>query len=154
MDQHDYWEFEHNAFHRLVTLNEHLERTFKAGSYERWDYDLETCEFVFSDNGIPKVVAKFQAVGSFSSNAKTWLWSWANASIPKTACDQIHRVREFGVSHGVVKLTEPKWSAEEADGWEMAAVATVILGGKGVYRCPNKNGLLFIVFTDIHFAEN
>jgi hypothetical protein len=96
MNEHEYWEFKHNAIHKLIGLNENLEATFKIGIYQRWDYDQETCEFVFSDDGAPIIVAKFQVVGSFSPDTKTWLWSWANASILETACDQIHRVREFG----------------------------------------------------------
>jgi len=154
MNEHEYWEFEHEAVHRLIDLNKSLETTFKIGSYQRFDYDQETCEFVFSDDGIPKVIAKFQVVGSFSTETKTWLWSWANASILETACDQMHRVREFGVTHDVAKLADAKWDADEADGWEMTAVSADIIGAKGAYRCPSKNGFMFVVYTDIHFATN
>ncbi|MFY9905079.1 MAG: DUF6882 domain-containing protein [Terriglobales bacterium] len=154
MNEHEYWEFKHNAVHRLIDLNNQLETTFKIGTYQRWDYDQETGEFVFSDDAVPKVVARFQVVGSFSTETKTWLWSWANAYIMETACDQMHRVREFGLSHDVTKLTDAKWDADEADGWEMTAISASIIGAKGAYRCPSKNGFMFVVYTDIHFAEN
>ena len=154
MNEHEYHEFGHNAVHRLIDLNKQLETTFKIGSYQRWNYDQETCEFIFSDDGLPKVIAKFQVVGSFSTETKTWLWSWANESILETACDQIQRVREFGVSHDIGKLAEARWDADEADGWEMAAIAAELLGARGAYRCPSKIGFLFLVYTDIQFVEN
>jgi hypothetical protein len=154
MDEHEYWEFERNSFQHLIELNKRLETTFKIGSYQRWDYDQQTCECVFSNDGAPKVVAKFQVVGSFSTAAKTWLWSWANASILETACDQINRVREFGVTHEITKLIEAKWDADEPDAWEMTAVSAAIIGAMGAYRCPSKTGFLFLIYTDIHFVEN
>jgi hypothetical protein len=154
VNEHEYLEFERSAFERLVELNEDLKQKYKLTTYERFDYDQETGDFVFSNQGVAKVVAKFQTVGSVSSQAKTWLWAWANAYIPETACDQILRVREFGIKNGITKLAEPKWTADVADGWEMAAVSVAILNAKGAYRCPSKNGFVFVIFTDIRFAAN
>ena len=152
MTEQEYLVFERTAFQRLVGLNEQLKEKYKIGSYERFDYDQRSGEFVFSDKGATRVIAKFQIVGSVANEAKTWLWSWANASILETACDQIHRIRDFGYANSIRKLTEPKWTAVEADGWEMTAVSAAIINAKGAYRCPAKSGPLFVVFTDIRFA--
>jgi hypothetical protein len=152
MNGQQYRTFASDAFRRLTELNEKCEVTFKMGSYESWNYDLQSGYFVFSDNDVPKVIANIQVVGSVSTDAGTWLWSWANASIPETVCDELHRVREFGIVNEIAKLTEPKWEAEEEDGWEMAAVVAVLLDGKGAYRCPTKSGPLFVLFTDINFV--
>ncbi len=154
MNEHEYLKFERDAFLRLVELNEGLKQKYKLTTYERYDYDQNTGDFVFSDQGVPKVIARFQVVGSISSEAKTWLWAWANAYILETACDQILRVRDFGIKHGIAKLTESKWTGVEADGWEMAAVSVAILNAKGAYRCPSKNGFMFVVYTDIRFVAN
>jgi hypothetical protein len=153
MTQQEYLGFERNAFQRLVELNEQLRKKYKLSSYERFDYDQRSGDFVFSDRGVAKVIAKLQVVGSVSNKAQTWLWSWANAYVLETACDQICRVREFGKANSIRKLTEPKWTAVEADGWEMAAVSAAIINAKGAYRCPGKSGPLFVVFTDIQFAS-
>src|SRR5580700_405954 len=110
MTEQEYLVFERNAFQRLIGLNEQLKEKYKLSSYERFDYDQQSGEFVFSDKGVAKVVAKFQIVGSVANEAKTWLWSWANASILETACDQIHRVRDFGYTNSIRKLTERKWT--------------------------------------------
>jgi hypothetical protein len=153
MTEQEYLVFERNAFQRLIGLNEQLKEKYKLSSYERFDYDQQSGEFVFSDKGVAKVVARFQIVGSVANEAKTWLWSWANASILETACDQIHRVRDFGYTNSIRKLTERKWTAVEADGWEMAAVSAAIIDAKGAYLCPGKSGPVFVVFTDIRFAS-
>jgi hypothetical protein len=35
----------------------------------------------------------------------------------------------------------------------MSAVANRIIGGKGVYRCPNEKGFLFLILTDISYIR-
>lgn len=62
-------------------------------------------------------------------------------------------VREFGEKHNLLKLTESYWTATEEDGWEMSAVANRILGGKGVYRCPDEKGFFFLILTDISYIH-
>jgi hypothetical protein len=109
----------------------------------------ETGEFVFSDGGIPKLVADFQVVGSISHISNTWMWSWANPSILESVKKDIHLVREFGEKHKLKALTEEKWDADELDGWAMTNVTARLLNAKGAYRCPDEDGALFVVFTDV-----
>src|SRR5271163_1495549 len=119
MDADEYQTFARAATRRLIELNKQCEITFRMGAYQRWDYDLETGHFTFSDNGVTKVAATIQVVGSISSEEGSWLWSWASASIPERVCDQILRVREFGFVNEIDRLTQPKWLVEEeVDGWE------------------------------------
>jgi hypothetical protein len=81
------------------------------------------------------------------------MWGWANHSPPAKATDQLYRVERFGEREKLSQSAEPTFVADEGLGWEMAAVATRILEGKGVYRCPSKNGFLFLVFMDICFID-
>ena len=61
--------------------------------------------------------------------------------------------QEVGEREKLSQLTEATFVADEGLGWKMAAVATRISEGKGVYRCPSKNGFLFLVFMDICFID-
>ena len=61
-------------------------------------------------------------------------------------------VREFGEKNGFPRLTVPKWQADEADGWEMSAIAAHVLDAEGVYRVPTEKGFLFMAMTGIRFA--
>lgn len=126
---------------------------FKLGSYERYDWDQEKGELVFSDQGVPKVAVKIQFVGSISTKSGTWLWSWDNPSVLENIKKHVQRVRDFGKQHGISKLTTAKWEAEEVDGWEMTAIAAKLLNAKGAYRSPKDDGFTFMVFTDIEWAS-
>jgi len=91
-----------NAYMRLQ--GEKLESEYGLSKHERWDIDQDSGELVFSNGGIPAVVAKFQFVGSVSTTSHTWLWSWANASILPSLSQRIHIVRDYGQKHGFKKV--------------------------------------------------
>lgn len=149
MTEEEFHEFEHEAYEYLKARQDVLMSEYGMGAYERWDYYQETGEFVFSDGGVPKLVADFQVVGSVSTISNTWLWSWANPSVLERVKKDIHVVREFGERHELKELTEGKWEADEVDGWAMTNVTAKLLDAKGAYRCPDENGALFVVFTEV-----
>jgi len=145
--------YREQANEALVEINEMAKRDYKLGTWQHWAYDLEACTLTFSNDGVPRVVATIQAVGSTSNNSGTWMWGWANSSLPTEATIQLDRVKRFGERENLSKLTEPKYVGDEELGWEMAAIANRILKGKGVYRCPSEKGALFLVFTDLCFID-
>lgn len=126
-----------------------LEASFQFSDFDHWDIDQEKGELIFSKKGVPIRVAKFQFVGSYSDRSKTWLWSWANSSILPSLSKDIETVKAYGEKHGFKKLSERKWEATQADGWQMTAISNYLLKGKGVYRPPFAQGATFVVITDI-----
>ncbi|MEK6323725.1 MAG: DUF6882 domain-containing protein [Acidobacteriota bacterium] len=62
------------------------------------------------------------------------------------------KVRDFGEVQGFPRLTTPKWSGEEVDGWEMTSIAAYILNARGAYRTPDETGFTFLAITDIRRA--
>lgn len=153
MTNKEFQEYLHESVHELIKLNEKYSQKFKIDDYERWDYDLEKATLTFSHKGTPYVVADVQAAGTFSKKSKTWMWSWNNESLPDHITDTVLTVREFGRKHKILNLTEAHWDATEDDGWEMSAIANRIIGGKGVYRCPDENGCLFLILTNIRLVK-
>ncbi|WP_208603434.1 DUF6882 domain-containing protein [Marinobacter gudaonensis] len=131
-----------------------LMEDYKLGEHERFDWDQDTSSLVFSNDGVPAVVAKVQFVGSISTRSNTWLWSWANPSIIDEAKDQMYRVRSFGEKHGYDALTVDKWEGDEVDGWEMTSIAAFVLNAKGAYRTSVDNGFTYMVITDIEWVQN
>jgi hypothetical protein len=75
MTEAEFGQFEHDSAEYLKAQQDILRDEYSLGGYERWDYDQETGEFIFSDGGIPKLIANFQVVGSISTVSNTWLWS-------------------------------------------------------------------------------
>lgn len=129
-----------------------LESQFNFSDHDHWDLNQDTGQIVFSKAGRSVLITRFQFVGSVSKSSDTWLWSWANASILPQLSREVEQVREYGERRGFSKLVERKWSAEEADGWQMTAVTNFLLKGKGAYRPPTSRGLTFVVFTSIQKA--
>jgi len=137
----------------LQIKQDQLIARYALGKHSRWDWDQARGELVFSSGGIPAVIAKIQFVGSISTRSNTWLWSWANPRVMASVRDGMIAVRDFGRENDYPHLVVPKWSADEADGWEMAAIALHVLDAPGVYRSPGDNGVTFLVMTDIRLAQ-
>ena len=53
----------------------------------------------FSKDGVTKVVADPQIVGSYSTYSHTWMWSWANKYVDEGMKRDIGKVKEFGERH-------------------------------------------------------
>ncbi|HWY63399.1 MAG TPA: hypothetical protein VNW15_15970 [Rhizomicrobium sp.] len=145
-----YAQWRHQAIHALFEKNEKLEAEFKIGTWPRWDYDLDRACLVFSRDGKPGVFAEVQAVGSVATD-KSWLWAWANDSLPETIIANAQATRRFGQEHGIVELTTACLEDEalESLGWELSAITARITSGMGVYRAPGAGGPLFLVFRNV-----
>jgi hypothetical protein len=98
------------------------------------------------------VTADIQFVGSISTVSDTWLWSWANDSVDPELAASMVTVRDYGNEHGFSQLTVKKWHAHEVDGWEMTAIAALLLKARGAYRSPAEDGFTFMVMTDVRWA--
>jgi len=149
----DFDQLSEDSYEYLQGKQDEAAEKFGIGEYERFDWDQETRQLVWSDGGVPKVVADIQFVGSVSTKSDTWLWSWANSSVLEPLSKEMLKVREFGSTHDLEKLTERKWSADEVDGWEMTAIAAYLLKAHGAYRSSDENGFTYMVFTDLRFAD-
>ncbi len=124
-----------------------LEKDFALGKHKRWDWNQDTGQIVFSNDGVPAVTARVHFIGSVSTAGGTWLWSWANPSHDRKVRDASKKIRAFGEKHGFQRLTIPKWKGDEVDGWDMAAIGAAILKADGVYRTPGQNGFLFMAMV-------
>jgi uncharacterized protein DUF6882 len=136
----------------LTAREDELRGQYGLSSYQRYDWDQDKGTIVFSDDGVPKLLANIHFVGSVSTRTNTWLWSWANKSISCNLSERIREVKRYGELHGFAQLTEPYWSASEVDGWEMTSVSAYILKTQGAYRTTDENGFTFMLLTDVRRA--
>jgi hypothetical protein len=153
MTEEEYQVYRHEAVHALMAMNDQRDEKYGISKFPRWNYDLDAGVQVFSKNGVAKIIAKIQAVGTTANSSNNWLWSWANSSFPEQVTDLLQQVRDFGEREGLKQLTEKSWQDDEYLGWEMTAVAARILGAVGGYRCPSEKGFLYLVHTKIWVAE-
>ena len=133
---------------------EQNQKEFQLDSYQRFDWNMWRGELVFSSNSIPKVVAKIQVVGTLSTKAKSWFWSWANQGIFEAVRLSAKKTREFGIERGILRLMQPRWAAQDKDAWEMTAATAKLTEAKGAFRCPSTDGFTYMVFTDIRAVSD
>lgn len=119
--------------------------TWQLGESDRWDFDQETGELVFTFPD--KIVsAPAQIIGTFDGQNSSWMWAWANESIdPALARDSI-RCRTYGEQHHIARLTTPAWPCEESEAWAMTAFANRLCESNGAYRGPAGTTLVFFTF--------
>lgn len=154
MSPEEFAKFRHEAVHSLMRLNKSCEHEFRISSWPRWHYDLERGTLSFLNDDQPRVIASIQVVGTTSERSGTWLWSWANESLPENATRSMMKVRAFGEQESLSDLTTPSAADDAYVGWGMTAIAAKIIGAKGGYRCPGENGFLYVAYMDLSFAES
>jgi len=126
--------------------------TWRLGKSERWDFSQDSGELVFT---FPDMVvrAPAQIIGSFDSREGSWMWAWANSSLSDSLTRDSVRVRDYGEQHQIRRLTTGTWSAEEADGWRMAALANRLCESNGVYRGPAGTTFVFFTFGQVQLTK-
>jgi hypothetical protein len=112
----------------------------------RYEWDIDRAEIVFYRKKVPIVQADLQVVGSISRRKGTWLWGWANKTVPSQATDKMSAVRQYGEAQGFPKLTLPEWRPEaENEGHDVMCVAASVLGASATFH--DHVGELALYFT-------
>ena len=137
----------------LQAKQDALAERFELWRHARWDWNQDRAEIVFSNDGVPAVVATVAFVGSLSTRSGTWLWSWANDSLTPAVVGAMARVRDYGEALDRPHLAVPLWPADEHDGWAMTAVAAHLLEAAGAYRTPGDNGFTYMLLGDVRRAR-
>lgn len=139
-----YREWRHEAVHQLETKNARLEADYQLSRWPRFDYDVEAQTLTFSENGVPRVIATIQVVGSTSAKADNWMWAWANGHLPDECALDAERVRTFGEQERISELTNALVPNDAGDlnglGWTMSAVLVRVVDAIGAYRPPRSEG--------------
>ncbi len=140
------------AFDQLLAKQKAL-KTFKVGSYPRFDYDLDRGTMMFSEGQTPKVRGTIQLAGTISRD--NWMWSWANAAWPESAFQDLLKVRAFGKENGIEELTSDYVEDNDLEtlAWSLTAVSARILRSPAAYRANNgKLPIPFFLFRTIGFV--
>ena len=156
--EHPDWypDWRHEAFHRLQEKTARLRSEFRLGDWPRFDYDVDAGTLIFSDQGIPKVIAEIQIVGSTSAAAGNWLWAWGNSNWPMERVTDAELVRAFGEKHGICELAHDYVEDRELNalGWSLAAVMVRVTDALGAYRPPrDEGGGLWVTYKSMTWAS-
>ena len=122
-------------------------------TFDHWDLDQTAGTLVFSRADGTRATCPVQIIGSFNTEKKTWLWAWDNRSVTAELTTLARQVRAFGKRNRIEKLTEPSWSAEESDAWEMTALAAHLGEAEGAYRGPSGALHIFMTFGEVAISK-
>jgi len=155
--EHPDWypDWRHDAVHQLQEKNARLEREFRLGGWPRFDYDVNAGALIFSEQGVAKVVAQIQIVGTTSVKAGNWFWAWANSHWPRECVVDAERVRSFGEEHGICELSHKYVDDDDLNGlgWELAAVMARVTDATGAYRpLRDEGGGLYFTLKNVAWA--
>jgi hypothetical protein len=148
-----YEKFLVEAMAKFVPGATQLSEEYKLGSYS-WHLDQRTGKLTFSKDGVIKVIADAQIAGSYSTYSHTWMWAWANTSVAEGMKKDIGKVKEYGERHRYKELSTAKWECSEDYASTMIAAAGYLLKSKGAYRGPIEDGYVYILITDIRWADD
>jgi len=116
----------------------------------QYHWDLDRANIVFKRNGISIVRADLQYLGSIVRPQGSWLWGWANETIPSQATNRLDALRRYGADNGFEKLTVPEWMPEGDDGHDVIAVSASVLGSDAFFHDHFNNLALFFVLDHFH----
>ena len=148
--QTEYDRFVASSMEELKGKQTHLEE--RIGPYRHFDWRQDRQQLVFTNPGLPTLLADVQFIGDLSSSSNTWLWAWANPTVIEPLRQGVVDVRAYGREHGAKRLITPQWPATEADAWQMTAIAAKLLHAEAAYRTRYSGGLVFMVLTDLKEA--
>ena len=148
-----YEKFLEEAMAKFVPDATRLSEKYKLGSYS-WYLDQRTGKLTFSKEGVTKVIADAQIVGSYSTYSHTWMWSWANKYVDEGMKKDVLKVKEYGERHRYKELTMAKWECDEDYAGTMTAAAGYQVKSKMGYRGPIEDGYVYMMITDIRWADD
>src|SRR5205085_707930 len=127
-----------------------LSRAYGIGSYASFWLDQPSGTIEFREaTGQTKLIAKIIPVGSHSTRSDTWMWAWANESIPQVWRERAGVLRELEDVTGVKWFGEPVINVTTEIPWELTAFAVRHLGALGAYRAANRDSVLYVAIVDI-----
>jgi hypothetical protein len=127
--------------HSLAAFERQLSFSKYAGDRD-WQLDL--------DRGIlrllPDIELRAQVLGTVSHEVGTWLWAWANETVPSQFAEQAATLRRLGEERQMEILTTPEVPVSAiGDGHLMALAAAGALDANAYYRCPYEGGEAYVL---------
>ena len=111
------------------------------------DFETGLIQFIFE--GDKTATAPVSLIGTWSANAKEFLWGWDHPMCPPADNSAALAVEAFAELHNVDVLQDRSVICEADDGWGLAAIACLLGDLQGVYRTPNGASFVYLGFGNI-----
>ncbi|MFC8226055.1 DUF6882 domain-containing protein [Streptomyces sp. NPDC057287] len=118
----------------------------------RYDWSMDDARITWSRHGKVFLTGRLTVIGSVSAAQQTWLWSWANESLPHAALGDIERVRRFGEENGFPVLPWPGFAYDPELVAEARMVAASVLDAEGLWAESMDDVQLHFMIHDLVLA--
>ena len=139
-------------FEKLQELEEKFRADYQIASYASWFYDQESELLRLYNSDDDERFFKYVPVGTYATEAGTWLWSWDNEHSIEKNKNATLKVKEFGEIHQFEKLTTGLIECEQEECWNFVALSRKLLDPMGLY-CTQSRGLIIYMFIVEEFLD-
>jgi hypothetical protein len=107
--------------------------------FGQWRYDLTELTLILGTACYP-----ITPIGSWSAEHGTWLWAWANDSLPMQAREAARAIQGLHAQTGFRVFTDEGTDASSADAEDLTALAVHELGAIGFFRSRDEERDLYL----------
>ncbi|MFE7356360.1 DUF6882 domain-containing protein [Streptomyces sp. NPDC057543] len=153
--QHD-----HSGWEAVVLAARERARSRQALMVERfglsgdvqYDWSMDDAQITWSRDGKVFLTGRLTVIGSVSVAQQTWLWSWANESLPHAALGDMERVRQFGEENDYPVLPWPGFKYDPELVAEARMVAAAVVDAEGLWAESTDDVQLHFMIHDLALA--
>ncbi|MCG6498211.1 DUF6882 domain-containing protein [Kitasatospora sp. A2-31] len=151
---------DHSGWEEVVLAARERARSRQSRMIERYglsgdvqyDWSLDDARITWSRGGAVFLAGRLTMIGSVSLSRRTWLWSWANDSLPRAALGDIEKVRRFGEVNGYPVLPWPRFDHHPELVAEARMVAAAVLDAEGLWAESLDDVQLHFLVHDLTLA--
>ncbi|MFH9969670.1 DUF6882 domain-containing protein [Streptomyces mirabilis] len=118
----------------------------------QYHWSMDDAQITWSRDGKVFLTGRLTMIGSVSLAQQTWLWSWANESLPHAVLGDIERVRQFGEENSYPVLPWPSFNYDQELVAEARMVAASVLDAEGLWAESMEDTQLHFVVNDLVLA--
>ncbi|WP_285568002.1 DUF6882 domain-containing protein [Streptomyces sp. RTGN2] len=130
-----------------------VERFGLSGDVQ-YDWSMDDAQITWSRDGRVFLTGRLTLIGSVSVTHQTWLWSWANESLPHAALGDIEQVRRFGEENDYPVLPWPGFHSRPELVAEARMVAASVLDAEGLWAESMDDVKLHFMVHDLALAAD
>lgn len=123
------------------------------GSCDRFEVDLANGKLRFYDGPQLAVEADVTPIGTHAAKNESWQWAWANKSFPEDVRERAAKLKELALQTAQEAFTERILEVDEAQTWQLVAMACEHLGALGTYDFPTKNARMYVAIDRFALSD-
>ncbi|NUT35407.1 MAG: hypothetical protein HOV79_20325 [Hamadaea sp.] len=131
---HDAWESAAlDALGRVQKRQAQMIENYDLRGDVQYHWSVDDGVIVWSRGGTAFLRGRLTLVATVNTVHQTWLWSWANDSLPDAVLGDVARVRQHGEDHAYPLLTWRSFRADQKPVAQARMVAADVLDAEGLW---------------------